>query len=483
VSSVAFSPDDTRVATGSWDGTAKVWDAKTGTHLLELGPTRSVYSVAFSPDGTRIVTGGYDRMAKVWDARPGTPPLELKGHTVQVSSVAFGPDGTRIVTGSQDNTAKVWDVRTGAPLSELKGHTGTVSRVAFSRDGTRIVTVSQDRRAQPRAPWEWTQTAKVWDTRTGQELKGEPLPQTIANNGISPDGRFFAHPVGDRVKLMPLQLNEEEHSYRLLHTQPNLGRYRESYEAARAAKDDFATRFYFNLLPPAEQEIIEAQAAAEREMAAGRTAEALVYLAKVLAAHPEDTLLFQKVAILQAWFGQDKDLADTSRPALAFSRDTADPGKADRVVQACCLLPSTEKAPLEGVLALARRAVDIVGNNPSLPWYHLALGMAEYRSGYFAEADAALIAAASFDRNSEGEKGTAAFYRAMSLFQQGKKDEARKLATEAAARMRPLPTDEKNPLAGNTRPDDLILWLAYKEAKAMIQFDAAPLPKAKPDQK
>ena len=64
-----------------------------------------------------------DQTAKVWDARTGTPLLELKGHTSCVTSVAFSPDGTRIVTGSGDNTAKVWDARTGTSLLELKGHT------------------------------------------------------------------------------------------------------------------------------------------------------------------------------------------------------------------------------------------------------------------------------------------------------------------------------------------------------------------------
>ena len=71
----------------------------------------------------------------------------------------------------------------------------------------------------------------------------------------------------------------------------------------------------------------------------------------------------------------------------------------------------------------------------------------------------------------------------MSLFRQGKEDEARKLAIAAAATMKPLPKDENNPLAGDANHDDLILWLAYKEAKAMIQFDAAPPPKAENDKK
>ncbi len=63
-----------------------------GHALLELkGHTGEVTSVAFSPDGTRIVTGSEDQTAKVWDARTGTPLLELKGHTGQVHERGVQP--------------------------------------------------------------------------------------------------------------------------------------------------------------------------------------------------------------------------------------------------------------------------------------------------------------------------------------------------------------------------------------------------------
>ena len=101
----------------------------------------------------------------------------------------------------------------------------------------------------------------------------------------------------------------------------------------------------------------------------------------------------------------------------------------------------------------------------------MALGMAEYRSGHYAAALEALVAAAKAGPNNPWVPGIAAFYRAMSLFRQGKEDPARKLALAAAAKMKPLPKDEQKPLANNATHDDLILWLAYKEAKAMIQFD------------
>jgi hypothetical protein len=71
----------------------------------------------------------------------------------------------------------------------------------------------------------------------------------------------------------------------------------------------------------------------------------------------------------------------------------------------------------------------------------------------------------------------------MSLFRLGKEAEARKLATEAAAKMKPLRADEQDPLAGYDYHDDRILWLAYKEAKALIRFDEPPPPRGKNDKK
>ena len=67
----------------------------------------------------------------------------------------------------------------------------------------------------------------------------------------------------------------------------------------------------------------------------------------------------------------------------------------------------------------------------------------------------------------------------MGLFRQGKTDLARKLFTEAAAKMKPLPVDEQKPLASGADQDDLIMWLAYKEAKAMLKLEATQKEKMK----
>jgi len=180
------------------------------------------------------------------------------------------------------------------------------------------------------------------------------------------------------------------------------------------------------------------------------------------------------VAAQQAWFGQDQEFADTCRRALAFAAGTKDPLVADRVAKTCSLRSLADQARRDAALALARSAVQLGAKHPLLAYFQMALGMAEYRGGHFAEADKVLAAMMTEGMGDAYVRGTGAFYRAMSLFRQGKRDEARQIASAAVDTMKPLPMDQKNLLANKANHDDLILWLAYKEAKELIGFDATP---------
>jgi tetratricopeptide (TPR) repeat protein len=208
---------------------------------------------------------------------------------------------------------------------------------------------------------------------------------------------------------------------------------------------------------------------------AGRTRESIPVLAKASAADAKDTLLALQVAALQAWFGQETEFAATRQQILAFAKDTQEARTAERAATACSILPCTDNAQLAAALALGRAAVKL--NNGVECWNLLSLGMSEYRSGNDATALTALLAAGEAVTNNPDDApvtGISSFFRAMSLFRQGKRDEASKLAIAAVAQMKPLPADEKNPMASSDNHNYLILWLAYKEAKAMIHFDAAP---------
>ena len=182
VKSVAFSPDGSRIAAGSKDKTVKVWDASTGKELASLtGHSNEVTSVAFSPDGSRIASGSWDRTVKVWDAATGKELANFTGYSSGVTSVAFSPDGSRIVSGSWDETVKVWDASTGKELASLAGHSDGVTSVAFSPDGSRIASGSEDH------------TVKVWDASTGKELASlTGHSDGVTSVAFSPDGSRIA---------------------------------------------------------------------------------------------------------------------------------------------------------------------------------------------------------------------------------------------------------------------------------------------------
>jgi WD40 repeat protein/serine/threonine protein kinase len=184
VRAVACSPDGSRIVSAGLDGTARVWDAGTGTPVVAFtGHTTQLRAVAFSPDGKRVVTGGADKTARVWDPVNGQQVLELKGHSHTVGSVAFSPDGTRIATGCQDQKVRVFDAKTGERVKELADLTAAVSTVnvniplvAFTPDGKGLLTA---------CPHE----LRVWDVRTfARLLTVGDLALDARCVGYSPDG-------------------------------------------------------------------------------------------------------------------------------------------------------------------------------------------------------------------------------------------------------------------------------------------------------
>ncbi|HNU39287.1 MAG TPA: WD40 repeat domain-containing protein [Methanothrix sp.] len=145
VNAVAFSPDGRKVATASYDNTARLWDVETGKQIQRLEHDGSVYGVAFSPDGKKLATASSDSSARLWDVRTGKQLQRLE-HDRSVNAVAFSPDGQKLATASSDSSARLWDVRTGKQLQRLE-HDRSVNAVAFSPDGQKLATASDDKTA------------------------------------------------------------------------------------------------------------------------------------------------------------------------------------------------------------------------------------------------------------------------------------------------------------------------------------------------
>jgi WD40 repeat protein len=207
VLALAFSPDGNRLASGSADRTARVWnlaDANATPVPPFSGHAGEVRAVAFSLDGNHVLSGAADNTLKSWNAADGTLVREYLAHGAGVVGVTFAPggeavsaaadasvrysnpadgqqirgymegapivrlalsrDGQRIAIATSDHAVHVLQAGDFQRLQTFKGHAQTVTSLGFSADNQRLVSASADGRAI------------VWETATGRLL--EVLPRT-----------------------------------------------------------------------------------------------------------------------------------------------------------------------------------------------------------------------------------------------------------------------------------------------------------------
>ena len=151
---LAFSPDSTTLAAGSYDGTVHLWDVGAGTLKDTFTEhTDNVRTLAFSPDGNTLATGSEDGTVRLWDVGAGTLKNTFTEHKSWVNSVAFSPDGNTLATGSSDGTVLLWDIAPAAdayPAWDVNedGQTSIVDIIVILADFEKTPIVNPARRCQ-----------------------------------------------------------------------------------------------------------------------------------------------------------------------------------------------------------------------------------------------------------------------------------------------------------------------------------------------
>jgi WD40 repeat protein/serine/threonine protein kinase len=183
VRSLSFDPKRPRLAVGTADGVASIWEIPSGARVRCLrGAGSSVDAVAFSHDGTLVATASRDGTEQVWEAESGGLRTQLNSHHDMIYAVEFSPTGELVLSAGADGAVVVSNVVTGMPVARLEGPKDRVLAAHFDRESRRVVGAS------------WDGSARVWDAASPY-LRGRS-PQIGAEcdtvDSLVPDQRFIA---------------------------------------------------------------------------------------------------------------------------------------------------------------------------------------------------------------------------------------------------------------------------------------------------
>jgi WD40 repeat protein len=180
VNGVAFSNDGTLLVSGSSDVTTRIWRVSDGRllHTMTIQWWTQVRSVAFSPTNSTLAASAVEGEIVLWDALTGNY-TQYFSHGAIVDCIAFAPSGNLIASGGRNGKIRIWDIVNRSLVAELD-NVQRVSGLAFSPNGSLLISVSTPGQL------------RIWDLSDGQLLSTTSISDTWLCLAVSPTGNLLA---------------------------------------------------------------------------------------------------------------------------------------------------------------------------------------------------------------------------------------------------------------------------------------------------
>ena len=191
---VATSADGKWLATAGKDNVIRIWDSSNGKPVKELlGHSAAINSLAFSPDNAKLASGSVDKSVRVFDIISGKEFSHADTMT-EISAVTWVLGGKQLATGGGDNVIRLWELPAQTdgvlkPLKDLTGHTQPVTSLAASADGKQLVSGSRDG------------SIRHWAVEQNKQARQMDHGAPVTAVAITPNGKTFASTGGNVAKL------------------------------------------------------------------------------------------------------------------------------------------------------------------------------------------------------------------------------------------------------------------------------------------
>ncbi|CAF1025999.1 unnamed protein product [Rotaria sordida] len=254
VTSLDWNPSGTQLATGSYDGYARIWSSD-GNLASTLGQHKGpIFALKWNKKGNYILSAGVDRTTIIWDANSGhceqqfafhtAPALDVDwqsditfascstdqkihvcrlgetrpvktfhGHQNEVNAIKWDPQGRLLASCSDDMTLKIWAMTKDTPVHNLQAHNKEIYTIKWSPTGPGTMNPNATLLL---ASASFDSTVRLWDVERGlcqSTLVKHSEP--VYSVAFSPDGRLLATGSFDKaIHIWDIARGEIVHSYR-----------------------------------------------------------------------------------------------------------------------------------------------------------------------------------------------------------------------------------------------------------------------------